>query len=63
MPMVEAVRNFTQIKMEQFAGYSAIGIEPMFGITPEAFYAVYVVFTFRFALYFLDHYMVATDCQ
>lgn len=61
--MVNAVRNFTQIKMEQFTRHSAIGIEPVLGITPEALYAVYVVCTFRFALYFLDHYVVAADCQ
>ena len=49
--------------MEQFVRHSAISIKPMFGIAPEALYAVYMVFSFRFALYFFDYDMVAMDSQ
>ena len=53
--VVEAVRNFTRIEMEQFLKHATVGIEPVFGITPEAFNAIYMLVAFRLASSFSDH--------
>ena len=63
MPMVKSERNFTQIKMKELFRHSPVLIKPMFGIAPEAFNAVNVVPTARFA-FFLTHYdMIASECK
>jgi len=61
--VVKPVRNFTQIKMEEFVRHTPVGIEPMFGIAPEAFNAIYMLLALRFASSFSDHHMVAADSQ
>ena len=33
--MIESERNFTQVKVEKFTGYTTVRIEPMFRITPK----------------------------
>ncbi len=40
--MIEAPFYFFKIEMEVFLRHSSVMIEPMFGIRPEAFYAISV---------------------
>jgi hypothetical protein len=44
--VVEAEGNFSQVKMEKLSRYSAVHVELMLGVTPEAFDAVDVVTSF-----------------
>src|ERR1700749_484040 len=44
--MVEAEGNFSQVKMEELFRHPAVVVEPMLGVTPEAFYPVDVVAPF-----------------
>lgn len=41
--MVEAEGDVSQVKIEELFRYSAVVVEPMLGIAPEAFDAVQVV--------------------
>src|SRR5205085_8671785 len=61
--MIETERKFSQVKVEKLLWYSAIHIEPMLSITPEAFNAIEMVSSFRTASLFSDHHMMATHAQ
>jgi hypothetical protein len=53
VPMIEAKRKFSQVKVEKLLRHSAIYVEPMLGITPEAFNAIETIPTFGTASLFL----------
>src|ERR1044072_5446335 len=61
--MIKAKRKFSQVKMEKLLRHSAIHVEPMFGITPEAFDPVQVVTPFRSSPFFSHDDMLASDRQ
>ena len=61
--MIETEANLPQKKMKMFSRHSAERIQPVFGITPEAFDPVDVISTFRSALLLPNHHMISLDAQ
>ena len=61
--MIKAEGKFSQVKMEKLLRHSAIHVEPMFSIAPEAFDAVQVVSAFGSPQLFSDHDLLASDGQ
>ena len=61
--VVETERNFSQKKMKSFSWHAPVWIEPMFGITPKPFDAVYMGSAFRPSGFLSDHDMVSPDCK
>lgn len=61
--MIKAEGNFSQVKMEELFRYSAIVVEPMLGVTPEAFNAVDVIPPFGSSSLFPDDDMGAAHAQ
>lgn len=61
--MVEPIANLPQVNMKEFAVHSAVWIQPVFGVTPEAFYAVYVIPAFGLSLLFPHDNMVSPHSQ
>jgi len=61
--MVETERNFPQKKMKSFSWHSTVGIEPMFGVTPKTFDAVYMSSAFRPSGFLSHHNMVSPNCK
>lgn len=57
MTMVETIANFTQVKMEKFAGHSSVGSQSIFRIGPEPFNPVDMVASFGSTLLFSDDHM------
>jgi hypothetical protein len=54
--MIEAERDFTQVKMEELLRHAAVHVKPMFGIAPEVLDAVDVVAPARPAA--LSHHLL-----
>ena len=63
LTVVETERSFSQIKMKELSRHTAIHIQPVFGIAPEAFDAVDMVAAFGSPLVFGHNHMVATHLQ
>ena len=63
MAMVETIANFTQIKMEKFAGHSTVRSQPVFRIGPEAFDAINMVTSLGTTLLLTDDHMAANQAQ
>ena len=61
--MIESPLSFFQIEMEVFFRNTAIMIEPMFGIGPEALDAVDVISSLGSAFVFADDHMIPSDIQ
>ena len=61
--MIEPERNFTQVEVEKFAGYTTVRIEPMFRITPEALNPVDVRPPLGASAFLAHHDVITTDGQ
>src|SRR5437763_1292204 len=61
--MIEAERDFTQVKVEELLRHAAVHVEPMFGIAPEAFDPVDVVAPTRPAALLPDDDVRAANTQ
>lgn len=55
LSMIEAKDDFSQGEVEEFTGHATVGIEPLFGVAPEALDAVDVVASLGPALLLFDY--------